>query len=89
MWWARLAKGGLRFGPHPVGRDYRSSVVTKGLFLIAIAENVFLSDMGYALGADCVLGSGAEVARGTGVLRWPRRAACLGGIGAAIAVYCV
>ena len=51
-----------------MGRDCRSSVLIKCLFLIDVAGNVFLSDVGYALGPECVLGSGAEVVRGAGVL---------------------
>ena len=42
----------LRFGPHPVGRDYRVFVLIKYGYLLAVAGNVFLSDLGYALGAE-------------------------------------
>ena len=48
--------------------------------------NVFLSDLCYALSAECVLGCGVKVALGAEVLGRPRRAACLWGSGVAIIV---
>ena len=53
---------------------------------MAVAANVLLGDASHALSAECVLGCGVEVARGAKLLRGPRRAACLGGRGAAIVV---
>ena len=72
-----------------MGRDYRSFVLVMYCFLVAVAGTVFLSDLGHVLIAECALGCGVEVARGAKVLGWPRRAACLGGRGAAIVVSCV
>ena len=72
-----------------MGCDYRGLVLITYSFLTAVAGNVVLSDLPHALRADCVLGCGVEMARGAGVLRLPRRAACLGARGAAIVVSCV
>ena len=78
--------GGFEVRPPLMGRDYGRFVLIMYCFLVAGAGNVFLSYLDHALGAECVLGCGVEVARGAGVLRWPRRAACLGALWAAIVV---
>ena len=54
-----------------MGRDCRSSVlIIYGFygFLVEVAGNVFLSDLLYALTAECVLGCGVKVALGAEVL---------------------
>ena len=38
-----------------MGRDYRHFVLIKWLFLVSVAANVFVSDLGYVLGDECVL----------------------------------